>query len=147
MLAFGRISWEKGLDRLIAAMPLAPAARLVIAGDDAGGVAGHSGARRLGVADRVTILPRNISGADKEALLAGAALFAMTSLSENFGLAAFEAMRRGVPVLATPMSACRRSCADVGGHDRRSGAAGDRPRAEDDARRRGGTPRNGTRGM
>ena len=29
-------------------------------------------------------------------------MFAITSLSENFGLAAFEAMRRGVPVLATP---------------------------------------------
>jgi glycosyltransferase involved in cell wall biosynthesis len=29
-------------------------------------------------------------------------MFAMTSLSENFGIAAFEAMRRAVPVLATP---------------------------------------------
>ena len=36
MLAFGRISWEKGLDRLIAALPLRPDARLVIAGDDGG---------------------------------------------------------------------------------------------------------------
>ena len=50
----------------------------------------------------MTILARHVDGADKEALFAAAALFAMTSLSENFGLAAFEAMRRGLPVLATP---------------------------------------------
>ena len=51
---------------------------------------------------RVTIVARHVEGADKEALFAAARMFAMTSLSENFGLAAFEAMRRGVPVLATP---------------------------------------------
>jgi glycosyltransferase involved in cell wall biosynthesis len=104
VLAFGRISWEKGLDRLIAALPLVPAARLVIAGDDADGhaavLAGQ--ARALGVADRVTVVARHIEGADKEALFAATHVFAMTSLSENFGLAAFEAMRRGLPVLATP---------------------------------------------
>ncbi len=59
-------------------------------------------ARALGVDERVTIIARHVSGADKEALFAAARLFAMTSLSENFGIAAFEAMRRGVPVLATP---------------------------------------------
>lgn len=104
VLAFGRISWEKGLDRLIAALPLAPAARLVIAGDDADGQAAALAgqARTLGVADRVMIVPRHVEGVDKEALFAAASVFAMTSLSENFGLAAFEAMRRGLPVLATP---------------------------------------------
>jgi glycosyltransferase involved in cell wall biosynthesis len=104
VLALGRISWEKGLDRLIAALPQASEARVVIAGGDADGQAAHLAgeARRLGVSDRVTILPRFIDGADKEALFASASVFAMTSLSENFGLAAFEAMRRGVPVLATP---------------------------------------------
>jgi len=104
VLALGRISWEKGFDRLIAALPQASDARLVIAGGDADGLASRlaSEARRLGVADRVTILPRFIDGADKEALFGSASVFAMTSLSENFGLAAFEAMRRGVPVLATP---------------------------------------------
>ena len=104
VLALGRISWEKGLDRLIAALPRASAARVVIAGADAGGFADQllADARRLGVADRVAILPRFIDGADKEALFGAAQVFAMTSLSENFGLAAFEAMRRGVPVLATP---------------------------------------------
>ncbi|WP_296336291.1 glycosyltransferase [Reyranella sp.] len=103
VLALGRISWEKGLDRLIAALPLAPAARLVIAGDDADGHAAvlAAEAQRAGVAGRVTILARHVAGADKEALFAAARVFAMTSLSENFGLAAFEAMRRGVPVLTT----------------------------------------------
>jgi glycosyltransferase involved in cell wall biosynthesis len=102
VLAFGRISWEKGLDRLIAALPLAPAARLIIGGNDGGQAAALvEQARALGMAERVAILPRNISGADKEALFANAALFAMTSLSENFGLAAFEAMRRGLAVLTT----------------------------------------------
>ncbi len=104
VLALGRISWEKGLDRLIASLPLVSAAKVVIAGADAGGYVDQllADARRLGVADRVVILPRFIDGADKEALFAAAQVFAMTSLSENFGLAAFEAMRRGVPVLATP---------------------------------------------
>ena len=104
VLAFGRISWEKGLDRLIAALSRAPAVRAVIAGDDADGHAAYlaSEATRLGVAQRVAILPRHVSGADKEALFAAARLYAMTSLSENFGIAAFEAMRRGLPVLATP---------------------------------------------
>lgn len=104
VLAFGRISWEKGLDRLIAALSGAPAVRAVIAGDDADGHAAFlaSEAARIGVAQRVTILPRHVGGADKEALFAAARLFAMTSLSENFGIAAFEAMRRGLPVLATP---------------------------------------------
>lgn len=104
VLAFGRISWEKGLDRLIAALGYAPSVRAVIAGDDADGHAAFlaSEATRLGVAQRVTILARHVSGADKEALFAAARLFAMTSLSENFGIAAFEAMRRGLPVLTTP---------------------------------------------
>ena len=103
VLALGRISWEKGLDRLIAALALAPAARVVIAGDDADGHAAYLAgeARRFGVAERVTILARHVAGADKEALFGAACMFAMTSLSENFGLAAFEAMRRGVPVLTT----------------------------------------------
>ena len=104
VLALGRISWEKGLDRLIAALPLAPAARVVLAGDDGDGQASALAgqARALGVDGRVTIVARHVEGADKEALFANARLFAMTSLSENFGLAAFEALRRGVPVLATP---------------------------------------------
>ena len=103
VLSLGRINWEKGLDRLIAALPLSPAARVVIAGDDRENHAAFLSdlARRVNVGDRVTIIARHVDGADKEALFAGAELFAMTSLSENFGLASFEAMRRGRPVLVT----------------------------------------------
>jgi glycosyltransferase involved in cell wall biosynthesis len=104
VLAFGRINWEKGLDRLVAASAHAVTGRVVIAGDDEEGYARvlQAEAQRLGVSQRVMILARHIDSADKEALFRAAALFSMTSLSENFGLAALEAMRRGLPVLATP---------------------------------------------
>ena len=103
VLGLGRISWEKGFNRLIEAMPRAPGVRVVIAGGDAGQAASLAGqARALGVAERTTIIARHVDGPDKEALFAHARAFAMTSLSENFGLAAFEAMRRGLPVLAVP---------------------------------------------
>lgn len=104
VLSLGRIVWKKGLDRLIAALPETPAARLVLAGDDPESHVAflQREAARLGVADRVTILARHVEGADKEALFSAARAFAMPSLSENFGIAAVEAMRRGSPVLVTP---------------------------------------------
>jgi glycosyltransferase involved in cell wall biosynthesis len=116
VLAFGRINWEKGLDRLIAALPHAASARVVVAGDDEEGHSRFlaSEARRFGVSQRVTLLARHIDGADKEALFGAAVLFSMTSLSENFGLAAFEAMRRGLPVLATPDVGMSEIVRDIG---------------------------------
>ena len=117
VLALGRINWEKGLDRLIACLPLAPQARLIIAGDDDEGQATLLAreAKRVGVADRVTILARHVDGADKEALFAAAQLVAMPSLSENFGLVAVEAMRRGLPVLVTPEVGMAQIVRDAGG--------------------------------
>lgn len=104
ILSLGRIVWTKGLDRLIAALPAVPNVRLVLVGDDPEGHAAtlFQKVNQLGVADRVTILARHVEGADKEALLAATCILAMPSLSENFGIAAVDAMRRGRAVLVTP---------------------------------------------
>jgi glycosyltransferase involved in cell wall biosynthesis len=103
VLSFGRISWKKGLDRLIQSMTRLPEKRLVIAGHDENGEA--SKLRRLaearGVADRVQFVARYLGGADKEALFSAASVFALPSLSENFGNVVAEAMIRGLPVVVT----------------------------------------------
>jgi glycosyltransferase involved in cell wall biosynthesis len=103
ILSFGRISWKKGLDRLIQAMPQLPNASALIAGNDEDGLTAElrAIAQTSGVSDRVRFLPRQITGADKEALFAAARLFALPSLSENFGNVVGEAMIRGLPVVVT----------------------------------------------
>jgi glycosyltransferase involved in cell wall biosynthesis len=103
VLSFGRISWKKGLNRLIRAMVDMPNARALIAGNDEDGLASklRGLADDTGVGERVRFLPRQISGADKEALFAAARVFALPSISENFGNVVAEAMIRGLPVVVT----------------------------------------------
>jgi len=104
VLYLGRLSWKKGLDRLLHAFARIASGILVIAGtDDEGLGAGLVAlARELGIGGRVRVLPRTISGADKEALFGAAQVFVLPSYSENFGNTVLEAMRRGVPVVTTP---------------------------------------------
>jgi glycosyltransferase involved in cell wall biosynthesis len=103
ILCFGRINWKKGLDRLICSLPEIGDARLLVAGnDDNGFTAKLQGiARECGVGNRVRFLPRQISGADREALFAAARIFVLPSVSENFGNVIAEAMIRGLPVVVT----------------------------------------------
>jgi glycosyltransferase involved in cell wall biosynthesis len=103
ILSFGRISWKKGLDRLVLAMSDLPNARALIAGHDEDGLADdlRSLAEKSGVGDRVRFLARQITGADKEALFVAARVFALPSLSENFGNVVAEAMIRALPVVVT----------------------------------------------
>lgn len=60
-------------------------------------------ARRLGVADRVLLLPW-VSEPDLEGLYRLAACFSLASFEEGFGLPVLEAMRRGVPVACSRAS-------------------------------------------
>lgn len=103
ILSFGRISWKKGLDRLIHAMAALPQARVLIAGNDEDGLAPklRNAAEQLGVGDRLRLLPRHVGETDKEALFAAARVFVLPSLSENFGNVVAEAMIRGLPVVVT----------------------------------------------
>lgn len=103
ILFLGRLNWKKGLDRLIAAMPHIEGHRLIIAGNDEEGYLDtiHSLLLEYGVTDKITLLPRFVSGADKAALYKNASLFALTSYSENFGNTVTEAMAFGCPAIVT----------------------------------------------
>ena len=102
LLFLGRITWKKGLDRLVAALPHVPGVNLVVAGHDDEGyrrtVAAQ--ARDYGVLDRV-LFTAPVSGADKAALLTHAQALVLPSYSENFGNVVLEAMAARCPVVVT----------------------------------------------
>jgi glycosyltransferase involved in cell wall biosynthesis len=104
ILFLSRIHWKKGLDRLIPALAEVPVGHLAVVGNDEEGYLPELQrlATGCGVAERVTFLPRLVSGADKEALFAAAKLFVLPSYSENFGNVVLEALARGCPVVVAP---------------------------------------------
>jgi glycosyltransferase involved in cell wall biosynthesis len=103
-LFLGRLSWKKGLDRLLHAFACTQSGILAIVGTDDENFTPQlvKLAADLRIADRVRILPRTVIGSEKERLFAAARLFVLPSYSENFGNTVLEAMRRGVPVVVTP---------------------------------------------
>lgn len=103
-LFFGRMSWKKGLDRLLHAFAKTQEGALVIAGTDDEGLSPglRKLAAELGLGERVRILPRTMLGADRAALYHSARVFVLPSYSENFGNAVLEAMAAAIPVVVTP---------------------------------------------
>lgn len=105
LLAFvGRIHPIKGLGVLLQAVRRAAenisGLQIVIAGPDDGGhqVQLQQQAIKLGIAERVHWVGV-VAGREKRALLQDADLFMFVSFSENFGLAAVEAMAARTPVV------------------------------------------------
>jgi glycosyltransferase involved in cell wall biosynthesis len=104
VLFFGRLAQVKGLDRLLRAFALTRRGTLAIVGNDYEGLGtGLSEmARQLKIEDRVRIVPRTITDAEKECMFAAARVFVLPSYSESFGNVVLEAMQRGLPVIVTP---------------------------------------------
>jgi glycosyltransferase involved in cell wall biosynthesis len=102
-LFLSRISWKKGLDRLIRAWKSVPELLLVIAGNDEESYEPtlRALAREENVAERVLFVGP-VSDEHKWALYAGAQFFLLPSYSENFGNAVVEAMAMSCPVIVSP---------------------------------------------
>jgi glycosyltransferase involved in cell wall biosynthesis len=103
VLFIGRLSWKKGLDRLIQAMAAVPGADLLIVGNDDESYRPtlDALAKQQCVSDRIHFLGE-LDGPEKWSIIRGAALLALTSYNENFGNVVLEAMAAGCPVLVTP---------------------------------------------
>jgi glycosyltransferase involved in cell wall biosynthesis len=104
VLFFGRLAQVKGLDRLLRAFVHTQRGTLAIVGNDYEGLATSLSemARQLKIDDRVRIVPRTITDAEKECMFAAARVFVLPSYSESFGNVVLEAMQRGLPVIVTP---------------------------------------------
>jgi glycosyltransferase involved in cell wall biosynthesis len=102
-LFLSRISWKKGLDRLIKAWSDVPDLPLVIAGNDDENYTPQLEAlvRSLGLEARIHFIGP-VSDAHKWALYEDAELFVLPSYSENFGNVVAEAMAMGCPVVVSP---------------------------------------------
>jgi glycosyltransferase involved in cell wall biosynthesis len=103
LLVLGRISWKKGIDRLLDAMTMLPSVNAVIAGNDEEELTPRlrAQAERNGVGDRVEFRGP-VSGDAKDDLLRTATALVLPSLSENFGNVVLEAMAAELPVIVTP---------------------------------------------
>lgn len=100
-LFLGRLSWIKGLDRLLDAMAGTPVRLLVCGPDDDGQRAElETRARQLGMESQVRFLGA-VAGDDKWTLLAGARFLVLPSNSESFGNAVVEALAVGRPAVVT----------------------------------------------
>lgn len=110
VLVLSRLHPKKGLDVLINAFlnltnkPSYSNWRLLLAGDGEVSYVNQlqqQVATRNGKADSVVFLGW-LSGTEKQAVLKHAALLALPSYQENFGLCVIEALANGVPVLVSP---------------------------------------------
>jgi len=102
----GYLTWVKGVDTLLRALPLVakqvPDLQCKIAGDGPDRLALQELALMMGVEDRVQWLGEV---ADADAFYTSLQLYVQSSKSESFGMAPLEAMSAGVPVVVSDAGA------------------------------------------
>jgi glycosyltransferase involved in cell wall biosynthesis len=119
ILFLSRLDPKKGLDLLLPAFARArrryPKATLVVAGNGEEEFASHlkKEAQRLGIASDL-LWAGFLTGEEKWAALGDADIFVLPSYSENFGVAAVEAMGCGVPVVVSDQVAIHREISQGG---------------------------------
>ena len=107
LLAVGRLSYFKGFDVLLRALALVPDVGLILIGDGECSANLRRLAHALGIQARVTFAGRlDMDGAGEAALAAAyanAEVFCLpsTERAESFGLVLLEAMRAGLPTVAS----------------------------------------------
>lgn len=103
ILGLGRLVWNKGFDVLLDAFALVaarhPEVGLMIGGEGPERVRLEQRAEDLGLTTRV-IFPGILTREQVSWAMANAALFALSSRIESFGVVVLEAMRAGCPVVA-----------------------------------------------
>ena len=109
----GRLSWEKGQDRLLEAIARVPGLSLTLVGEGTYRTELEHQVDRLGLSGRV-----NFAGwqDDPSPFVASAGLLVNPSRQEGLGLATVESLLAGTPVLATDVSGSREalSCGQYG---------------------------------
>lgn len=126
VLVLARLAAVKGLPVLARALVSAPGVYALVSGPDSGDgtlPALRSLQTRLGLGDRLKLIPGGLWGPDKAQALADADLYCLSSEYECFGLAAAEAACAGLPVVTSAR------CGVVGFLDPRSTRVLDAPTA------------------
>ena len=107
VLAVGRLSYFKGFDVLLHALAATPDCSLILVGDGECGTALRALARQLGIESRVRFTGRidmdSTGRARLAAIYAKADVFCLpsTERAESFGIVLLEAMRAGLPTIAS----------------------------------------------
>lgn len=113
VLAVGLLTPRKNFERLVEAVARLPGLRLVVVGRPSNGAESFwQAVERASLGERLIHLP-SVSEAELVLLMNGAAVFAVPSLYEGFGLTVLESMACGTPVVCSNAASLPEAAGDA----------------------------------